>query len=501
MSLAPFHIVRIAAQSGRAIIRQLSMSRVQRSNSNSSADASSTAHHTPANAFNDKELTDESSAAATPARQPPQLGQESFWSPRLRAQRGAYLKAMGFTTLFIMVAIWSIIAIYWGSVWKEIDLSPNLNAWIVNRDSGAVGSAVQEALLAANNGPKPHSTWTVIDPSRFPTQAELDYEVTNTLSTWMVVEIAEDATAKLEQARANGDASWDPRSLISVSYATSRNFQVVPSMVLAPATTTLNKALAQLSAHLARQYLSSIAGNATAINNLANAPQTIATPIVLNNRDLRPYDVPVAIAVLVVGLIYIVILAFNATMANFGARQGLQPFLNYRSLVALRIVAPLFWYFFMSLMVSLLNIPFKVPFGRTFSYGGGFMTWWAVTFVGMCVLGFVTECAISLVGPKFIGFALVFWIIINLSVANLPIELSPSFYQYGYAMPFYSIRQVYNKVIFDVGQRVEILKWFGILWAWLAVILLTFPIWIRLEQRSALKARQAQQSARPAASS
>jgi hypothetical protein len=264
-------------------------------------------------------------------------------------------------------------------------------------------------------------------------------------------------------------------------------------VVLAPATATLNKALAQLSSQLAKQYLSSIATNQTAINNLANAPQTIANPIIAVNRDLRPYDVPVAIAVLVVGLIYLCILAFNATMANFGGRQGLQPFLRYRSLVAMRIIAPLVCYFFMSLMISLLNIPFNVPFGRTFSYGAGFMTWWAATFVGMCVLGLVTECAISLVGPRFIGFALVFWIIINVSVANLPIELSPSFYQYGYSMPFYNIRQIYIKIIFDVGQRVEMLKYFGILWAWLAVILITFPVWIHLEQRSAQKARQAQQ--------
>ena len=447
--------------------------------------------------MNEKEPAEESTTATTPARQPPQLGQEAFWSPRLRAQRGAFLKAMGFTTLFIMIAVWAVISIYWGSVWKEIDLSPNLNAWIINRDTGAIGTAVQDALLAANNGPKPHSTWKVIDPARFPTQDKADYEVTNTLSTWMIVTVAEDATAKLAEARASGNASWDPRSLVSLTYATSRNFQVVPSMVLAPATATLNKAIAQLSVQLAGTYLASIAGNQTAIDNLARAPQAIASPIILNNRDLRPYDVPVAIAVLVVGLIYLCILAFNATMANFGARQGLQPFLRYRSLVAMRIFAPLVCYFFMSLMISLLNIPFEVPFGRTFSYGAGFMTWWCATFVGMCVLGLVTECFISLVGPRFIGFALVFWIIVNVSVANLPIELSPSFYRYGYSMPFYSIRQIYIKIIFDVGQRVELLKCFGILWAWLAVILLTFPIWIRLEQRSAQKARQAEQKDKP----
>ncbi|TKY86858.1 hypothetical protein EX895_004146 [Sporisorium graminicola] len=466
------------------------MSSEPRSNSHGSTAAGSTPSHEHSTNMNDKEM---SSTAPTPARQPPQLGQETFWSPRLRAQRGGYLKAMGSTIFLIMIFVWAVIAIYWGSVWKEIDLSPNLTAWIVNRDSGAIGAAIQEALLDVNkNGTKPHSTWTLIDPVRYPTQEQLDYEVTNTQSTWMIVTVAEDATAKLEQARANGDASWNPQSLISLTYATSRNFQVVPSMVLAPATATLNKAIARLSAQLAAEYFSTIAGNQTAINNLARAPQTIASPVALHNRDLRPYDVTVAIAVLVVGLIYQVILTLPITMANFGARQGLQPFLRYRSLVAMRIIAPLASYFFLSLMISLLNIPFKVPYGRTFSYGAGFMTWWSATFVGMCVLGLVVECAISLVGPKFIGFTLIFWIIINVSVANLPIELSPSFYKYGYSMPFYSIHQIYTKIIFDVGQRVEILKWFGILWAWLAVILLTFPIWIYLEVRSAQKARQAQ---------
>lgn len=467
------------------------MSSVQRTSSHTSAGASSTALSSPTH---HKEMnTDETTNTATPACQAPQIGQETFWSPRLKVQRGAYLKAVGGAAMLIMVVIWTIVSIYWGSVYKEIDLSPNLNAWVINRDTGAVGSAVQQALLDTNNSAaRPRSTWTVIDPARFPTQDQIDYEVTNALSTWLVVTVVENATAKLEQARANGDSSWDPRSLVSLTYATSRNFQVVPSMVLSPAMTTLNKAVAQLSSQMAAQYLSTVAGNQTAISNLANAPQTITQPIILNQRDLRPYDVPVAIAVLVVGLIYQCILAFVFTMANFGARQALQPYLRFRSLVAMRFAAPLVCYFFLSLMISLLNIPFEVPFGRTFSYGAGFMTWWCATFIAMCVLGFVTECFISIVGPRFIGFTLVFWIIINVSVANLPIELSPSFYKYGYSMPFYSIRQIYVKIIFDVGERVEMLKWFGILWAWLAVVMLTLPIWMHYERSSAMKGQQAQ---------
>ncbi|PWZ00410.1 hypothetical protein BCV70DRAFT_199690 [Testicularia cyperi] len=430
--------------------------------------------------------------AVSPARQAPRLGQEGFWSPRLATQRREYLKVMVLFTVIICIFIWCAVSIYWGSVWKEIDLSPNLTGWIINRDSGEIGTAIERALLAANNGAKPHITWLSVDPNLYPTQDDLDLQVTNKLSTWVVVDVAEGATAALQSARANGDASWNPRSVVSMTYATARNFQVVPSVVTAPAMQILNTAIVQLGSSLAREYLSSISSNATAIINLSNAPQTIATPIAVLSRDLRPYDVSVAIAVLVVGLIYLCILAFNATMANFASRQPLQPFLRFRSLVAMRILVPICCYIFISLMISLLNVPFKLPFGRTFSYGAGFMIWWSVTFVGMCVLGLVTECFISLAGPKFIGFALLFFIVINVSVANLPIELSPSFYRYGYAMPFYNIRAIYNKVIFDVGERVEILKYMGILWAWLVTIFLTFPIWIWLERRSSQKQHLAQ---------
>jgi len=70
------------------------------------------------------------------------------------------------------------------------------------------------------------------------------------------------------------------------------------------------------------------------------------------------------------------------------------------------------------------------------SYGAGFMTCWMTCFLGMIVLGLSTEAFVTLVTVKFIGFALVFFIIINVSTALIPFDLQDSFYQYGYAMPF-----------------------------------------------------------------
>ena len=436
---------------------------------------------------------------ASPAHAPapagaPQLASESFFSPRLKQQRTAYLKQMAIVTLAISVVIWCIVTIYWGSLWKEFDLSPNLHGWVVNRDAGNyIGDTIQQAILAANDGPKPHSTWSVVDPARLPNLAAIDNEIVRKESVYIILDIAANITQLLQTARANGDPSWNPANHITITYAGARNSVAIPSMVVAPATQLLQRTLVQISNTLAADFFSNPPANVAQL--LARAPQTIASPLVLTPRDIRPYDTPVAIACLFVGLIYLCILAFNVTMANMGMRMSLQPFLRFRSLVAMRIFVPLVCYIFISLMISLINIPFKIPFDRVFSYGAGFMSWWCVTFVGMAVLGLVTEVFVSIGGPKPIGFMLLFFIIINVSVANLPIEVSPSFYKYGYAMPFYNIRLMYNTIIFDVGEHVMILKYMGILWAWLAVIFLTFPIWIWRERKAELKAAKQRQAA------
>ncbi|EPQ27589.1 uncharacterized protein PFL1_04727 [Pseudozyma flocculosa PF-1] len=422
----------------------------------------------------------------------PRPASEGFWSPRLKAQRKLYLITMLRVTVAVSVVIWGIVSIFWGSVWKQTDLSPHLNGWIVNRDAGnTIGDSIQSALLEANAGPKPHVTWSVVDPARYPTTADLDYQVIRQLSTYIVVEVQANSTQRLAAARQAGDASWDPSSVVSLIYASGRNNMVVPSLVFSPAQQVVQRAITRLSSQLAADFFRAPPPNVAAL--VAAAPQTVASPIVAVPRDLRRFDQPVATAVLLVGLVLLLIMAFLSTMANFGARQPLQPFLAYRSLVAMRILVPLLSYFFISLMMTTLNVAFQLPYGRALSsYGAGFMTWWAVTFVGLAVLGLATECFISLVGPQFIGFCLVFFIVINVSTASLPIEVSPSFYRYGYAMPFYNLRSIYNIIIFDVGKTQTIAKYTGILLAWLVVILATFPIWIWLETRRAAKARSAQ---------
>lgn len=95
---------------------------------------------------------------------------------------------------------------------------------------------------------------------------------------------------------------------ISVYYAQGRNEVATGNYIIPITQAVLSKAVSQLAIQEAAQYLASIAGNQTAINLIARAPQTIANPVYFQLFNLRPYTSQVASAVTLVGFIYVIIL-------------------------------------------------------------------------------------------------------------------------------------------------------------------------------------------------
>jgi hypothetical protein len=67
--------------------------------------------------------------------------------------------------------------------------------------------------------------------------------------------------------------------------------------------------------------VSTNAGNATAMNLLAQAPTTVTNGLSYTLNNLRPYNQPVAQAITLVGLIYMLIFSFVVTMVGAGVRD------------------------------------------------------------------------------------------------------------------------------------------------------------------------------------
>ena len=73
-----------------------------------------------------------------------------------------------------------------------------------------------------------------------------------------------------------------------------------------------------------------------------------------------------ATALLLVGSIYIIIFSFIVTMAGYGVRTPIEPFLTTKELLLIRIFAPLTLYAPLSLSYSMISLCFKVPFQAKF---------------------------------------------------------------------------------------------------------------------------------------
>ncbi|KZP01531.1 hypothetical protein CALVIDRAFT_543632 [Calocera viscosa TUFC12733] len=426
-----------------------------------------------------------------------------FFDPSVAPLRVAYLKIMGMMTVVIILILWACLPLYWGSFWLELTHSPGLTSWVVNRDTGFIGGFVQQSMVNSSHGewdpiPEGHLGWQVVTPAQAGSDQDIMDAVAVHESVWVVLVIAENATSRLQEARANGDASYDPTSVLTWYFSEARNEIAADTIIQELVDYILGLTISRLNTILAAEYLAEIQGNTTALAALAKAPQTIAGPVAMTMMNLRPYTDPTAIAVALVGSIYLIIVTFIWSNGHAQARMILAPHLRTRSYILLRVVAPLLSYLPLSLAFSMISLPFKLPFDGKYTYAGGFFLYWCFCYLAMCALGLAIEAMITLLTPRFAFLFLIPWIITNVSVAQQPFELDPWFYRYGYGFPVYNLAQAVRTILFDtrnvLGQNA------GILLGWAGLSLITMPLFTLImrgmEMRKARREIRAANAAR-----
>ncbi|KAK8847379.1 hypothetical protein IAR55_005237 [Kwoniella newhampshirensis] len=400
----------------------------------------------------------------------------SFLSPEIAHLRGIAIKIFMGTLVIMITVVWLCLPLYWGSLWKSNKYTDRLTVRVIDRDGSDVGSAVSQSLLAQTD-----LRYFVTSPAELPTSDAVAHDIVQE-GAWAAIVINSGATALLNTARQVGNASYDGRGAIEVFYAQARQETAVNSYLVPYIQAELSAVCNQFNARSVSQYLGANTNNATAISLLATAPATVVNPVWYTMNDLRPYNQPVAQAITLVGLIYMLILSFIITMTNNAVREIIGPFMTTGAYVIYRIAAPLILYLPVSFFFAMINLPFKIHFGAHFTYAGGFFLWWFTLYLGMAAVGLSTEFAITILSPRFVAFFLIPLIIVNVSVASLPHELQPWIYKYGAAMPFYNCGRVVRTIIFDTKD--DIGKNLGILLAWVVVNMITLTlatIWFRRE--------------------
>lgn len=183
-------------------------------------------------------------------------------------------------------------------MWKSARYTDKLTVRIIDRDGGVVGNGVTQFLLSqAHQG---GLGYFVTSPNEFPTDPEVYHDIVQE-GAWGAVIIHSGASQMMTNARATGNASYNGMEAIHFVYAQARNELATGNYLVPIATRHLTMITEKIGAESVAQFLPTIAGNASAIALLAQAPQTLSNPIGFTPVNLRPYDQPVAQAITLVG--------------------------------------------------------------------------------------------------------------------------------------------------------------------------------------------------------
>ncbi|KAF8602433.1 hypothetical protein BDV93DRAFT_524025 [Ceratobasidium sp. AG-I] len=413
----------------------------------------------------------------------PEKFAHSVFDPKIAHLRRIYTKIVLTTLALTIIIMWICLPVYWGSLARSSTHPPSLKTWVVDRDGGEIGQAVVRGLIATTQtGSKQHLGWLQIasDYVEDVGAAIVDEQA------WGAVVINPGASAKLAAARASGDPSYDPMSAVTFYYAQARNEQATGSYVSPLTIAALTQIMQNYNAKSASTYISSVSRNATALQALTAAPQTITAGAWWTTENLRPYNAPVATALTLVGQIYLCIFAFIMALTNDFARGILGPFLRLRSYLQLRILVPLALYFPLSLSFVMISLPFHAPFGAKYTYAGGFFLYFAYTYMSISALGLAMEAMVTILTPRFMAFFLIPLIISNVAVVALPFDLLPTFYQYGHAFPIFNNTQALRTILFGTKNHLGLNA--GVILGWVALSCATIPLFTILMRRRDVRA-------------
>ncbi|MCJ1245534.1 hypothetical protein MMC30_002738 [Trapelia coarctata] len=416
-----------------------------------------------------------------------------FWDKSLSKTRLNVFGLWAGTTVILSAFILAVLSLYWGVLFN---VEMNLNSLIVyvvdfeTEPSALVGpmlTKITESIVAANR--MPHLGFITVPPSAFDNDPLAVRRAVYNWEAWAAIIVNANATTLLQQAVQQGNSSFDPLGTCQIIYQSARDETTYYNYILPQLTMLQTQVTSMFGAQWTTQVL---ANTSIPRTTLQRAPQALNPAIGFSMFDLRPFYPPVATPAVTIGLIYLIIVAFFSFtfylpihMKFITPGQG-HPTLKFWQLVLWRWLSTLAAYLVMSLAYSLISLAFQIPFSHDHApetvvveganaFGRAtFLVYWMVNFIGMGALGLACENVAMVIGQPWTAMWLIFWVITNVSTSFYAEELSPKFYNWGYAWPLHSIVEASRTLIFDLKNRLGLD--FGILLAWLGVNSVLFPL-------------------------
>lgn len=353
----------------------------------------------------------------------------------------------------------AFLCLFWGALFKQNDNVKNLKILVVDFDGHVapyagttpfVGPFVIEATDNMTKAGGIMPTYLFKSPEDFNNEPLKVREAVYDMQVWAAVIINANATALLDSAIRQGNASYDPTGACQIIYNTARD-QTVASSYIVPSLTALQK---RVVSTFGASWILHLQDDFQTLR-IIDAPQALSPGIEFTTYDLRPFGPPIATPAVSIGLIYLIIISFFSFTfflpihLKYLSPKGHPP-LIFHHLIAWRYIATVMSYFFLSLVYSFVSLAFLMPMSNppashvwpaknANAYGRGtFVVYWMGNWVGMTAFGLASENMAMILGTPWTALWLIFWVISNVATGFYALDLAPSFYKWGYAWPMHN---------------------------------------------------------------
>lgn len=434
-----------------------------------------------------------------------------YFSPKMQSQRKKVVLEFIRINFVLMLFIFIIFTIFWGSTYRTTPYYHKVNLLAVIQEDVITPEMANVTLPMTAPIPsiieQVPGNWHVFNTSEFADrhnvepwdQEKIDnaiFDLIYSETFWVAISIKPNATASLYQSLTNPTAPpFNSTEHFELIYESGRDPSNLKSVIL-PLGLAVETAFQE---YFRQDYLPSMVQNISLADlNVVNLAK--AGSMTWNEIDYRPFYDRMLMTVTQIGCVYCLILTVFQFLIYSPLHAEMSKMLRYKSRVIYRIVIAFLTHFFLSLFFCTVTAMYQVDFTRAFGRGG-FMVYWMSTWMFMWAVGGINENMVSIIfalAPQYLGFWILGFVALNLCTTFFPLVLNNAFYRFGYMMPVHNLVDIY-RVIFLNTSTWKMGRNYGILAGWIVLNTMLLPFFMKASSKLIVRRMKKQAAADAAA--
>ncbi|KAG2419154.1 hypothetical protein HFD88_002259 [Aspergillus terreus] len=377
----------------------------------------------------------------------------------------------GVTGAFVLLQLLFLanMAYLYGTAFHDSYRISSMDVLFVDYDQGVIGESVVAAYseMQRDSFPTLHQR----PSSEYPSQNSIRQAVCKG-HFWGAIYANSGASSRLSSALSSPDIAHTYNNSQALTYV----WNGVKYAAYAQTISSSLQVLVQAAAG-AYQQINGTKAMATVDTSNPAVAHTLLNPIAASSIDIKPTNQGVRFYYNTVSMVmpilqqFFFIMALNGLTAEFGVLRTM----SLQSSTALRLGLSVLYTFVASVCMTGYIWGFREAWAVT---GGQFALTWMAIWLVMHLHFLLIDAVTSVLPMKFMPFAILTWIIVNVSSTIGPFDLSPGFYRLGYALPAYELYQLLLD-IWTEGCNPPLYRALPILFAWWVVGFVAFMTGVR----------------------